>query len=839
MYKFRRIGNFIIIFGWLVTTAFQPLPASFAPAAPADFGKIAPSFGNLYVPNVGTSLQWNPSTLGVTYQYCLRPNRSGCQDKKWIDAGTATSVPLQGLTPGLTYYWQVRATDATGTTYADSGAWWWFTVQINANLPGSFGKIAPEDASLGVDVNGLLLSWGSSSGATRYDYCFDTVNNNQCDATWVDAGDVLSTPLPSLVYNTLYYWQVRAVNTSGSVQADSGTWWTFWTRTAPPGAFSKLTPADGTTGQPDSFTLTWQATAGATYEYCLDQTHGSTCAISGPWTSTGSNTSASISGLSYATTYYWQVRATNGGTVTLANEGIYWSFSTRIAPPGSFGKSSPGNDALDQPLNPTLSWGTSAGTNVTYEYCYSLNDIVNNICDGTWYLAGTTTTATPSGLSNNKLYYWQVRAVNTSGETYANGGTPWHFTTQISKPWPFNKINPYDGTTGVPLNVTLEWSPSEGVDQYWYCVDEETVNNNTCDSSWRLNDANTTAQPAFLTTGKTYWWQVKAVNNQGETPAQGDWWTFSTIASAPETFSKISPMDGAVDQPLSPWLFWSQSLGAQSYEYCIIATVTPPTACDTDWTVVTPNPAPDELYPSILITGPLAYNTSYYWQIRAINGGTTEANLGVWSSFVTLKTPPVVDDQANQALQTNEDTPLTAALAATSNYGKTFALVGSLPAGTLDFHSDGGFTYTPMANYDGPVSFQFVVSDGYNPPTAPHTATITVNPVNDPPVLAAIPDQVVQTATQVTFTAVATDADLPYGDSLTYSILEGLPAGASFDSATGFFSWIPKWSTFPPGEFSFTVMVTDNGVPLPALTAQQVVHITVTPVMIWLPIIHR
>ncbi len=39
-----------------------------------------------------------------------------------------------------------------------------------------------------------------------------------------------------------------------------------------------------------------------------------------------------VSGLAYNTTYYWQVRATNGGGATLANTGPWWSFTTRVLP---------------------------------------------------------------------------------------------------------------------------------------------------------------------------------------------------------------------------------------------------------------------------------------------------------------------------------------------------------------------------------------------------------------------------------------------------------------------------------------------------------------------------
>jgi hypothetical protein len=841
MNKMRMISTALVIFVWLVTAAFQPLPISPAAVdAPDPFTKLAPANGSTNLLISGVTLQWTASSPGVTYEYCLKTSSNlKCPGPKWISAGSATSVPIQGLTPGVTYYWQVRATDSTGTTEADSGAWFWFTTQSSANLPGAFSKLTPADTSLNMPVTGLDLTWGDSAGADRYEYCYDTVNNNLCDGTWTNTGTTTSATLSGLIYDKVYYWQVRAVNAYGSVQADGGTWWTFWTVAAPLGAFSKLSPADGTTDQPTSLTLSWQASAGATYQYCLDAAFGSTCASDGAWIST-SDTSASLTGLAYNATYFWQVRAINDTTVTQANDGLFWSFTTQIAPPAVFGKTSPGDGALDLPLAPILTWEASAGTGVTYEYCYSTAKTAENTCDGTWYPAGAATSASLSGLSNETLYYWQVRAVNASGYTYANGSADalWSFTTQISAPWAFNKVSPISGTSGVPLNISLEWSTSAGAARYFYCVDD--VNNDTCDSGWVLNNANTTVMPPSLVTGHTYYWQVYAENSQGQTLADGGaWWSFSTIDSMPSSFSKISPMNGAVNQQTSPWLYWSPSEGVEEYRYCL-ATAAPvdPEACDTGWQPISPQAAGP--YPSINLPGPLYYDTTYYWQVAAANsGGTVYANGADWWTFTTIKAPPEVSDQA---FQTNEDTTLAGAhlTVISANYTPlTYTLVGSLPAGTLDFHSDGAFSYTPVADFNGQVSFQFIVSDGYNPPTPPHTATITVNPVNDAPVLQAIPNLSVVSTNLATFTAVATDADTPYGDTLTYSILEVLPQGATFNPATGVFRWFPKWLPAPATNvYTFTVVVTDTDLPTPNF-AQQVVQITVLPLVLWLPTITR
>jgi hypothetical protein len=77
-------------------------------------------------------------------------------------------------------------------------------------------------------------------------------------------------------------------------------------------------------------------------------------------------------------------------------------------------------------------------------------------------------------------------------------------------------------------------------------------------------------------------------------------------------------------------------------------------------------------------------------------------------------------------------------------------------------------------------------------------------------VLAAIGDKSVMLGTSLTFTASASDSDLP-ANSLAFSLGGGAPAGASINSATGQFSWAP--TVAQAGIHSITVRATDNGTP--------------------------
>ncbi|HEX5221861.1 MAG TPA: lamin tail domain-containing protein [Verrucomicrobiae bacterium] len=83
-------------------------------------------------------------------------------------------------------------------------------------------------------------------------------------------------------------------------------------------------------------------------------------------------------------------------------------------------------------------------------------------------------------------------------------------------------------------------------------------------------------------------------------------------------------------------------------------------------------------------------------------------------------------------------------------------------------------------------------------------------PTNTAPVLDALVNRTVAEGTLLTFTATATDADLP-PQTLTFSLEAGAPTGANI-SSSGVFSWIPTEAQ-GPGSYPITVRVTDNGAP--------------------------
>ncbi|PYP99840.1 MAG: hypothetical protein DMF83_29675, partial [Acidobacteria bacterium] len=138
-----------------------------------------------------------------------------------------------------------------------------------------------------------------------------------------------------------------------------------------------------------------------------------------------------------------------------------------------------------------------------------------------------------------------------------------------------------------------------------------------------------------------------------------------------------------------------------------------------------------------------------------------------------------------------------------------FSLKSGAPSGAAIDPATGAFTWTPTeAQGPGNDSITVQVSDPAGLSDA-KTFTIQVTEVNLAPDLAPIGDKSVVEGSLLTFTAVATDADLP-SNVLAFSLDAGAPAGATINATTGVFTWTPPDG---PVTATVTVRVTDNGTP--------------------------
>ena len=107
-------------------------------------------------------------------------------------------------------------------------------------------------------------------------------------------------------------------------------------------------------------------------------------------------------------------------------------------------------------------------------------------------------------------------------------------------------------------------------------------------------------------------------------------------------------------------------------------------------------------------------------------------------------------------------------------------------------------TYIPSANYNGPDSFTYTISDGHGG-AATGTVSVTVTPVNDAPV--ALNQSVTTNEdTPATGQVVATDVDV---DTLTDSVVSGPTHGTLSLSTSGSFTYTPNANYNGTDSFSF------------------------------------
>ncbi len=137
--------------------------------------------------------------------------------------------------------------------------------------------------------------------------------------------------------------------------------------------------------------------------------------------------------------------------------------------------------------------------------------------------------------------------------------------------------------------------------------------------------------------------------------------TFTLAGDGPGAFSKSSPANGAINQPLSLILTWAPSAGATSYAYCY--DTTNDNTCS-NWTA-------NGTATSKVISG-LTPNTTYYWHVRAFNAFgfrySNESTTTFWS-FKTGSAPGAFSKSSPANGATNQ--PLSLTLTWTSSSGAT------------------------------------------------------------------------------------------------------------------------------------------------------------------------
>ena len=133
--------------------------------------------------------------------------------------------------------------------------------------------------------------------------------------------------------------------------------------------------------------------------------------------------------------------------------------------------------------------------------------------------------------------------------------------------------------------------------------------------------------------------------------------------------------------------------------------------------------------------------------------------------------------------------------------------------GSVNINTDNTLTYIPNRNFCGADTFTYTLSDGKGG-TDTAAVKVTVNAVNDSPVITSRPVTTTRAWESYTYDIGAKDPDV--ADKLTYW-LTAKPEGMTIDPATGLIEWRP--TSAQAGTYDVLVRVTDSN-SIPAFDTQ-------------------
>lgn len=518
------------------------------------------------------------------------------------------------LTPGMAYYWRVRAVTNLGVPGTYSTAYR-FTLDMQAPLPPALTSPAPDGV---VSTVRPTLTWKAVADATRYRARITTDPTGTSLGTGVE-GEVTGTSFTPAVNvpQGAYWYCVESRDAAGNWSGFVGEVRRFVINLS-------LTPANGgnviASGSPyaANVALKWTAVPGVT-QYRIEVASNpsfSSSTIHVPSTST----SHTLTGMPIGTCY-WRVLVTGAPvlpgslahrfTVTPALP-VAPLIQTTGAQPGAVG-----NAAVINDTTPMLDWTVPSnwmsppgGSTLTYELQLATNSTFTQMMAGSPVTVGADShyqwpTELASGAGTT--YYWRARAITNLGVVGAFSST-YRFTIDTQPPaLPVLASPAVDGVVST-LRPTVTWKAVTGATRYRVRITSDSAGT-TPVTGGELETAALSFIPTVDVPQGEYWYCVESRD------AVGNWSGFVGEIRRFVVNLSLTPAQGASvvastsTQQANVVLTWTKVTGA---------THSIQVARDSDFTDMVVNNAPPTGTGATYTLTNLAVGT-YFWRV-SVNG---------------------------------------------------------------------------------------------------------------------------------------------------------------------------------------------------------------------------
>lgn len=451
------------------------------------------------ITQINTLFKWNSVAGAARYTLQISDTVSFTRNLIELTDITETLFNITLGAPLKKHFWRVRGEDNL-----NSGLWSQVFNFTTTQRPPA--NRLPANGSVGFEKK-LTLSWENLGAGTTYD--IKLYDDQELSSLILDsvmyASNTLIVDVPD--NNKTYYWIVRA-RSSGCI-GDWSNVISFKTILPPP---VLMLPEDNSVVATLTPIYTWIVVDDAEsydIEVSLDSTfktiYKSEKKIkSNQWTFAGEK-------FQEETIYFWRVRAVNSeGRSNWSNHFKFTTQQVAEEPPALI---YPVNAQVKLPLEVDLLWKKMPKA-ITYQLQVSESSnygellVSEELTDTTYKLVG---------LNLYKAYFWRVRSVNKGGP--GNWSTSYSFRTKDLAPEaPVALSYPEDNAINLPISFTFRWNSVPRALGYELVIAtssnfEESSIAQKYDKVWDVSKL-----ISSLEYNKTYYWRVRAWNEDGQAP---------------------------------------------------------------------------------------------------------------------------------------------------------------------------------------------------------------------------------------------------------------------------------------------------------------------------------